>query len=130
MAGKKKINAEEEKARKRRINKTIKQFENIFKCADDNKNAVAKKIYTEIAFMEETLRELKNTINSEGATIIATNGNGFKVPTENPAQKSYNTMIRNYNGAIKNLAALLPRSVAGDDTNDAFERFIESRDDI
>ena len=41
---------------------------------------------------------------------IRDSGNGFETYSEHPAQKSYNTMIRNYNATLKQLADLAPES--------------------
>ena len=60
--------------------------------------------------MAGTLTELKNIVDEQGAVITTTNGNGFEVMTENPAQKSYNTMIKNYTAAIKQLTGFLPEA--------------------
>ena len=58
--------------------------------------------------MEVTLEELQARVNKDGAIIETINGNGFAVLLENPAQKSYNTMIRNYNTIIKTLTEIIP----------------------
>ena len=65
--------------------------------------------------MEVTLEELHARVNKEGAIIETINGNGFDVLLENPAQKSYNTMIRNYNTIMKTLAEIIPSAVTDDE---------------
>lgn len=44
-----------------------------------------------------------------------TNGNGFEVVQEHPASKTYNTMIRNYNGIIKTLIEHIPEDAEEDE---------------
>jgi PP-loop superfamily ATP-utilizing enzyme len=91
-----------------KIKRLVEKYEQMCSALDENKKKVVKKLYTEAAFMEVTLEELQARINKEGAIIETTNGNGFPVILENPAQKSYNTMIRNYNTIIKTLAEIIP----------------------
>lgn len=81
----------------------------------ENKEYLAKKLFKRVEFMDKTLNELQKKIKKEGAVISTTNGNGFEVLTENPAQKSYNVMIGKYNAAIKTLLDLLPETAASGD---------------
>ena len=69
---------------------------------------LAKKLYKRICFMDETLNELEKQVKEEGAIITTTNGNGFDVMSEHPAQKSYNTMIGRYNAMVKSLVDMIP----------------------
>lgn len=91
-----------------KIKRLIEKYEKMCSTLDENKSKIVKKLYAEAAFMEVTLEELQARINEEGAIIETINGNGFTVLQENPAQKSYNTMIRNYNTIIKTLAEIIP----------------------
>lgn len=86
----------------------LKQYKRIFETLDDNQRVFAEKIYKEADFMNKTLKKLKKSISTDGAIIERTNGNGFETIAENPAQKSYNTMIRNYTAVLKTLAELAP----------------------
>ena len=89
------------------------EYSKIFKDLDDNKKIFAEKLYNEADFMFRTLENLRKIIETEGAVIKTVNGNGFETYTENPAQKSYNTMIRNYNATLKQLSELAPEAPAG-----------------
>ena len=80
-----------------------KQLEKIVKEIPEEQRVFGEKLAAEIEWMAGTLTELKNIVDEQGAVITTTNGNGFEVMTENPAQKSYNTMIKNYTAAIKQL---------------------------
>lgn len=84
------------------------EFENIFGELDENKKTFALKLYSEMLFMNKTLAKLKKEVTKNGAVLETVNGNGFEVVIENPAQKSYNTMIRNYNATLKQLEELAP----------------------
>lgn len=56
------------------------------------------------AFMSVTLDELKDEINSRGALTTYN-----KNLVENPATKSYNTMINRYSAVMAQLLNLLPK---------------------
>lgn len=81
----------------------------------ENHRELAKKLYKRICFMDKTLNELEKQVKEEGAIITTTNGNGFDVMGEHPAQKSYNTMIGRYNAMVKSLADLIPSERNKDD---------------
>lgn len=88
------------------IKKFKRQLLARFKGADSDTKKTAEKLAERAAFMAVTLDELEQDIAENGAVIIATNGNGFDVKQENPAQRSYNTMIKNYNSTIMSLDKL------------------------
>ncbi len=88
-------------AEKRKLNK-------IFEKIPENKKNLCKKLIENAAFMAATLDELQKEINENGPVITTVNGNGFEVMQENPAQKSYISMIGKYNQTISQLTSLLP----------------------
>lgn len=96
--------------KKKIIESEIQRYKGIFEKIEEEKKPFAEKLYQQAAFMSATLKELQEKIDDEGAVIVSTNGNGFKTTQEHPAQKSYNTMIRNYNATIKSLLDLLPEN--------------------
>lgn len=87
-----------------------KQLKEIVNEIPEEQQVFGEKLAAEIEWMAGTLTELKNIVDEQGAVITTTNGNGFEVMTENPAQKSYNTMIKNYAAAIKQLTGFLPET--------------------
>ncbi len=100
----------------KQIYKEIEKLKTIFSelCGDDETSDKKIKLIYDLceqaAFMKITLGELQRCINENGAVTTAINGNGFEVTAENPAQKSYNTMIKNYNSVLKTLIDLLPKT--------------------
>lgn len=90
------------------IKKEIAKYKKIFNKIEEDRKPFAERLYNQAAFMNVTLSELQENIKTEGAVIKTINGNGFETTTEHPAQKSYNTMIKNYNATIKALIDLLP----------------------
>lgn len=91
------------------------KYRKIFKNIDKDKKIFIEKLFTEAVFMEITLMELQEKIKEEGAVTTAKNGNGFEVTQEHPATKSYNTMIRNYNGIMKTLLENVPEDTKDDE---------------
>jgi len=85
-------------------------FMEMVELVSDDKKTIAERLCEEAAFMAATLDRLKAQIDQEGATLKSKNGNGFDVVMENPAQKSYNTMIKNYNTTFKGLIGLFPEN--------------------
>lgn len=104
-----------EKIKEKRIKANVTKFKKIFKNIEVDKAEFAKKLYEKAAFMDATLEDLQETINKQGAVVTGQNGNGFEVTVENPAQKSYNTMIKNYNATMKLLLDMVPESYEDDE---------------
>jgi hypothetical protein len=99
-----------EKTKEERIKSELSKFKKICKDLEKNKKNIALKLSAKAAFMEVTLQDLEAQINEQGAIVKGKNGNGFEVVAENPATKTYNTMIKNYNATIKTLMDIMPDS--------------------
>lgn len=96
----------------RLIKKEFSRLKKIFAEIPQNKKDLVTSLMQNAAFMSVTLNELQEQINTEGAVITVTNGNGFQVTQEHPAQKSYIAMMAKYTTVIGQLAALLPDAKA------------------
>lgn len=99
-----------------------------FNTLPNDRKILAQKLVSEILFMADTIETLKEKINTEGPILDLINGNGFMTKSEHPAQKSYNTMIKNYLSAMKQLNDLLPDATS-DNLNkagDALKSFIQA----
>lgn len=107
--------------KERYIKQEITKYKKMFKDINGEKKPIAEKMYNQAAFMSVTLYELQEIVKAEGAIIEMINGNGIKTVAENPAQKSYNIMIKNYNAVIKILIDLLPE---GEGTGDELMGFL------
>lgn len=101
------------------------EIKNYYKDLPEERRTFAEKLLDKMFFMEKTLKALEKDIKEKGAVIETTNGNGFQVVQENPAQKTYNTMVKNYNATVKILIDMLPDSI--EKTEDEFTAFLESR---
>lgn len=85
-------------------------------------------LVNEAAFMSASLSELREIINKKGYTEEYQNGanqKGFKKRSE---VEVYNTMLKNYMAAIKQLTDLLPKETTKE-KDDGFEGFINERTD-
>lgn len=73
----------------------------------DDRKPIAENLMKELAFMEQTLSELKKAVKEVGAVEHFENGKQ-KFVRENPALKSYNTTIQRYALINKQFIDLLP----------------------
>lgn len=113
-----KINEQELVKKNANIAKEKKKINKLFVKIDKNKRAVVERLIENVAFMSVTLDELKEDIKMYGVKETYMNGSnqfGFKESIES---KTYNTMLKNYMNAIKQLIDLLPeeeKKNAGED---------------
>lgn len=106
--------------KEKRIKKEISKLKKIFSGLSETKKKLCESLIENAAFMAVTLEELQKTIKDEGAIGEFTNGNGFGVLQEHPAQKTYNTMINRYASVMKQLIDMLPNAEE-DEKNNAGE---------
>lgn len=111
----------------KQIDNEVRRIKDILKDIDSDRMNINEKLIQNVAFMSVTLLELQEKVKKEGAVIKSTNGNGFEVLNEHPAQKSYNTMINRFTSAMKQLTDLLPKGEVNSDNDDGFEDFINSK---
>lgn len=114
-----------EKEQNKLIAAEIKKLMEAFEGISENKRKVATRLIERVSFMKITLEVLEGEIKSLGPTYLFEQG-AQKMIIENPAQKSYNTMINRYVSACNSLFNLLPKEVATED-DDGFEAFLNAR---
>ena len=112
-------------AKDRQIKNEIARLTKIFKDIDKNKKLSSKGLIEEAAYMKATLKELKVFIDGNGAIDEMQQGS-YTILRENPALKSYNTMIQRYTTVIKELINLLPKDIQKE-TSDGFDEFVGGR---
>ena len=101
-----------------KIEKERQKINKIFAQMDKNKRTIVETLIDNVAFMSITLDELKEDIKTYGVKETYMNGSnqfGFKESVES---KTYNTMLKNYMNAVKQLIDLLPeeeKKNAGED---------------
>lgn len=94
------------------IKKEISRLQKIFANISKDKKSLVKHLIESAAFMYYDLTILQECIATDGPITKGTNGNGFEVVQEHPAQKSYNTTVKNYMAIIRQLSDLLPDTKA------------------
>ena len=85
-----------------RINKEIKAFRKFIKDLEKDEQAMAMNLIKELGFMKVTMEDLKEEVNTSGVVTEMPQGD-YSITRENPALKSYNTMIQRYNATLKQL---------------------------
>lgn len=93
-----------------RILAEIERLNDILKNIHESKRKIAKELINNIAFMSVTLQDLQELIKIQGPIVNFEQGLQ-KMLVENPAQKSYNTMINRFTTATKQLFELLPKDL-------------------
>ncbi|MFT8459968.1 MAG: hypothetical protein ABF695_12350 [Liquorilactobacillus ghanensis] len=79
-----------------------------------------------LAFMTITLSDLEADIKVKGAIVDFENGKQL-MRIENPAQKSYNTMINRYNALYSTILGYLAKAIEPEKTkqvSDGFDEFV------
>ena len=92
------------------IKETIDTMEN-------DKKELCISLLNEIKFMNSTLDELKNKVESDGVITTMCQGK-YDIQRANPALNQYNSLIKNYSSCIKQLNELLPKASLEDDEFD------------
>ena len=99
----------------------LKQIQKIFEQEDTSKNKLGLSLIDKAMFMEQTLNKLQEKIEKDGVVTEMCQGT-YTIERENPALKSYTSLIKNYNSIIKQISDLLPVE-APKEEEDAFESF-------
>lgn len=117
-----KISGQQLIEKNKNIKKETSRLKKLFKEMPDSKKKMAEKLIDNAAFMSVTLDDLIEDIKLYGVKETYMNGAtqyGFKESIES---KTYNTMIKNYMSAIKQLNDILPEEKKIDE-DDEFEKF-------
>ncbi|NTX58849.1 hypothetical protein HR086_46950 [Myxococcus sp. CA039A] len=98
----------EELTKEARIKKEITRLKRILKDVPKDKLTAAEGLIRRAAFMQVTLEDLEADINEKGTIESFSQTEGIVYDRERPAARLYNTTIRNYAAACKQLIDLLP----------------------
>lgn len=85
----------------------FKKMRDLFANVGDSKSQLALNLIDKIEFMEYTLLELEEKIKADGVVTEMCQGS-YSINRANPALQAYNTTIKNYTSAVKQLTELLP----------------------
>ena len=83
------------------------KLKKVIKDLSPEKKLFAEKLAVEIEFMADSLQDTRDIIRRDGTITQSKNGNGIASLREHPAVKTYNTTIKSYTSAIRQLTALL-----------------------
>ena len=76
--------------------------------------------------MKITLEDLKKEVNANGVVTEMPQGE-YSITRENPALKSYNTMIQRYNSTLKQLDDYINKISPQTDELDTLSQFLQKR---
>lgn len=85
----------------------LMKLKETFEKEKSNQSKLAMTLIDEAIFCEKTLKRLKTKTNKEGPITEMCQGK-YSIERENPALKSYNTTIKNYQNLLKQISELLP----------------------
>ena len=71
-------------------------------------------------FMQETLRDLENKIETQGTVVEMCQGT-YSIDRINPALQAYNGLIKNFTSIMKQINDLMPAEEPEEDEFDTFE---------
>lgn len=110
----------------KRIKKEINKFRKFIKDLDTEEKRMAMNMVNELAFMKITLEDLKKEVNANGVVTEMPQGE-YSITRENPALKSYNTMIQRYNSTLKQLDDYINKISPQTDELDTLSQFVQKR---
>lgn len=109
------------KTTKKTTEKTkLEEIKEVFEKEDTNNNKAGLILCDKAIFMEQTLTKLQAKIEEKGVVTKMCQGS-YSIDRENPALKSYTSLIKNFNSTMKQITDLLPKEESNED--DAFEDF-------
>lgn len=94
----------------------LKKLKETFEKMDNDKSKLALSLLDEAYFCGDTLKKLKEKVEKDGVVTEMCQGN-YNIDRENPALKSYNTTIKNYQALIKQITELLPNEIENNTDN-------------
>lgn len=86
----------------KRIKSELTKFRRFIKDLESEDRNMAMNMVSELAFMKVTLEDLKEEVNVNGVVTEMPQGE-YSITRENPALKSYTTVIQRYNSTLKQL---------------------------
>ena len=86
----------------KRIKSELTKFRRFIKDLESEDRNMAMNMVSELAFMKVTLEDLKEEVNVNGVVTEMPQGE-YSITRENPALKSYTTVIQRYNATLKQL---------------------------
>lgn len=110
-------------SREDRIKREYNRLKRLLKELPKEKFSAAEGIVRRVAFMAITLEDLEEDININGTVEQFTQGDNT-YDRQRPAATIYNSTIKNYTTACKQLTDLIPESAPKKDGQDPFQRIM------
>ena len=111
----------------KRIKKEVTKLRKFIKDLETEEQNMAMYLINELAFMKVTLEDLKEEVSEYGVIDIMPQGE-YSIKRENPALKTYNTMVQRYNSTLKQLDDFINKLVPRADGDvDLLSAFIQRR---
>lgn len=95
------------KLKEKKIKAEMREFNKIIKDLPEEKTILCKGLIENTCFMKVELEYLKSEILLKGYSEGYRNGDNQYGNKQTPESQMYNTMIKNYNAAIKTLSGIL-----------------------
>lgn len=109
--------------------KKLKNLKEVFENEDSSHSKLALSLIDEAFFCGETLEKLKKKVEEDGVITEMCQGD-YSIQRENPALKSYNTTIKNFQALLKQISELLPIEIDDKNKKDEEDDFEEFNDEL
>lgn len=112
-----------------KIQKEIRRLNRIYKNIPKNEKAVIEGLIRRAAYMRVTLEEMEEDLNINGYTESFTQSKDLApYDRERPIARLYNTMNKNYQTIMKQLAEFVEKEPApAKEQSDGFNEFVNGR---
>lgn len=119
-------------AKKKNIKNAYTKLQNlkqVFENEDTSHSKLALSLIDEAFFCGKTLEKLKKKVEEDGVITEMCQGD-YSIQRENPALKSYNTTIKNFQALLKQISELLPIEIENKNKNDEEDDFEEFNEEL
>ena len=119
----------EELSKDEKIQKEIRRLNRIYKNIPKNEKAVIEGLIRRAAYMRVTLEEMEEDLNTNGYTEMFTQSEKVEpYERERPVARLYNTLNKNYQTIMKQLAEFVEKEPFPAKTeSDGFDDFVNGR---
>jgi hypothetical protein len=123
------IKSEEKEAKLKRINTEVKRLNGIYKDIDKKSKGLIEGLIKRSAYMKITLEDYEADLDNGGyVEMFSQSEHQDPYERERPVARLYNTMNKNYQSIMKQLADLMPKQQQKPQ-DDGFDAFVNGRDD-
>lgn len=98
--------------KEKEIKKEAARIKKLYKDLPEERKKLAEKLIERAAFMAVSLAEMEQKINAEGQIVKMPQGD-YEIERAHPLLTVYNSMIKNYTAAIKQLDAFITGANGG-----------------